>query len=297
MKKNKKILFRASSAHKLMIGGNEMTEKEVADLKELELRKAGVFLTPTGKVGSFSPKNKSDLDRLIKKKNAPFEFGDTAKTMIKQMWLYDQYNYKDIVITDELIKGNYCEEDAIGLVSNLIPEKEYRIQNNERFSNDFFQGKPDVLLKSIDLVEDQKTCFDKRTFMNTTSLNPLYYGQGQVYMDLTGLNRFRVNYCLVTTPEVLRFKMLKKYYYKLLFGKDENGDDRLDPIYEEIVEQIEANHSVEDVPFEKRLKSFEFEKDEKYLSKLKDRVLKARKYYNTLSIDMIDKNWKLNLQF
>jgi hypothetical protein len=153
------------------------------------------------------------------------------------------------------------------------------VKNKEHFVNAFFKGTPDVVLRDEDTVEDIKSSWNLKTFFQTREIPELYYAQGQVYMDLTGLNNFRLHYCFVDTPEEVLWQIKNKYFHK--FGRDEDH-----PQFIEIAEQLDKNHHAAAIDKSLRLKTFEFGIDHKYLKKLKTRVLLARKYYQSLSLTM-----------
>jgi len=278
---DKNITFRASAIGSLMVGGNRITDKQLAELDALQLRKeqaASETLIDGKLVKPLTYNMEKKLTELIAKRDAPFEFGESSKRFIEKEWLRKEYGYDEPLVTKEMLKGHLCEQDSIGLVAKLYPSKQFRAKNKKRQRNDWFSGHCDIDLDSEDIIEDVKTSWDIRTFFETRSFPELYYAQGQVYMDLYGRSKFRLHYCLVDTPEELILEEEKRFWFK--FGCDDQN-----PNYIECSEKIRRNHKVDGVvPIEQRIKTFEFERDEEYLTELKKRVELARIYYQSLTL-------------
>lgn len=212
------------------------------------------------------PKNKGDKDAG--------NLSETAKTHIEQVWLRKNYGFKNTVITNELIKGVVCENTSIELL--MQKDSEFREKNKERFENDFIQGEPDVILS--DVIEDVKTSWSIETFFKA-DLDKDYWWQGQGYMSLLGIKKYRLTYCLIDTPSELITKEINYQIGKLKMLVTDGYFDA-----DKIAEQIRFNHTFSHIPIEKRIKVFEFGFDEAEVKRMQDKVLKAREYYNTLSL-------------
>jgi len=220
---------------------------------------------------------KGELDALIEKVSQPFELGKTAKNYIETVWLEKEYNYISIVWTDEIMKGMLHEQDSIG----LLVEKDgvWRSKNTENFKDEFFTGTPDIILHNDfgDIVEDVKTSWDLKTFFNVREIPELYFAQAQVYMNLTGAKEFRLHYCLVNTSPELIQSQIKRVFYR--FGAEEEN-----PHFEEFVETYSNNHKFDQIPLEKRIKTFEIKYDQNYVDELIFRAKAGLEYYKTLSL-------------
>lgn len=204
------------------------------------------------------------------------KLSETAKTFIQEMWLQNTYGYAESVMTDEMMKGLICEQDSMALIQSVLGGP-FRTRFNTRLKNDYIIGTPDVVLKNENMVEDIKTSWSLRTYMNAELL-PAYYTQGQCYMWLTGLTNYRLIYALVPTPAEMILDEQKRLYYK--FGCNEDNKD-----YQRMCEQIERNNSIIDVlPLKDRVKVFEFEFDANYIEVLKTKIEAARTYYEGLHL-------------
>lgn len=270
------VTFRSSGCGNLKTGKIGLTDKQEAYLSELQNRQQ---LAVTGAAKPLTANMKVTLQDLIDKRDAPPELSETAKRFVEQSWLLDVYGYRKIIATREMMKGHLCEQDSIGLVSELWESEEFRIKNTRRLYGQYFQGTPDVILKNEGIIEDVKTSWDLRTFFEVREEPELYYCQGQCYMHLFEVDSFRLHYCLVDTPDELLMKEAKSLFFK--YGKDEDN-----PHYQEAVEQLYTNHKVSHIPAHLRIKTFEFKYDEEYVTDLIERVGYAREYYSTLTLNM-----------
>lgn len=262
------VKFRASSVGNLMVGGNAITEKQLSRLEELLVRR------DDGKK-PLTDKMQEELDDLLRKKYGEFEFGLTAKSYIQDCWLFDNFGYEEPVVTNEMLKGMMCEDEAIDIVCRQI-DGGFRVKNNDQFEDDHFTGTPDIITEPI--VEDLKCSWTLRTFVEASDGNPLYYAQGQAYLALTGCSLFRLIYVLVETPFELVEEEKKKYFFK--FNCDENN-----PYYLEAIRKVEAMHSAARlIPERSRVKVFEFARNDEYIDKLRMRVEQARKVYETFTL-------------
>ena len=213
-----------------------------------------------------NPKLKVDMDAG--------NLSETAKTHIEEVWLKNNHGYKDTTISNELIKGVVCELQSIDLL--MQNDSEVRSKNKQRFENDFIQGEPDVILS--DSIEDVKTSWSLKTFFNA-ELDKDYWWQGQGYMSLLGIKKYRLIYCLIDTPSELVTKEINYQIGKLKMAVTDGYFD-----IEKIAGQIKLNHTFTHMPIEKRIKVFEFDYDENEVKRMESKVLKAREYYKSLSL-------------
>jgi hypothetical protein len=214
-----------------------------------------------------------------KKAREAGELSATAKTMIEETFLQLEYGARKPVVTREMIKGHLNESEAIRVLDKVMPIDAYRkLYTGQRKFNDYFIGSCDIPLP--DAVEDIKNSYDLTTFFKVreSTIPATYYAQGQVYMDLWGVDTFRLCYVLTSTPEELIQEEEKSFFFK--YGSDESED------YLQACEQIRSIHEVDHIPAEHRVKVFTFPRDEEYLTELKSRVEKAREYYATLKLNM-----------
>jgi len=178
--------------------------------------------------------------------------GKTGETYIKS-WVKERiYGRRKHLSNKFLDKGNACENQAIDFLSKELFDGAMMFKNEEFFRDDYFTGTPDIIFNGS--ILDVKCSWDAFTFPLFEKELPTkdYFYQMQIYMELTGLKRAEVIYCLMNTPE--------------------------DLIYSE----SPKDHNYDSIEPQFRLKRFEVLKDEKVIEKLKERVLEARNYIKGL---------------
>jgi hypothetical protein len=191
--------------------------------------------------------------------------GETAKSYLKE-WLISEITGKEKDIKcKHFSRGNAMEENAINRASKYYG---CEMQKNEvQLENDFFTGTYDS--KTIDRVIDTKVPFDAFTFpFFVTKIDLDYYTQLQIYMNLTGLKKASLCYCLengsLEQIERLSWQIAKEK------GKDEPDIDEWD--------EAEKLLSYDHISYDLRIKVYEFEYDEVFIEQVKARVLEAREY-------------------
>jgi hypothetical protein len=263
------LKFRASSVGNLLVGGNAMTDVQKTRLLSLLARQSDPEAKP------LTATMQADLELLIAKRDQGFEFGATALAYIRDCWLRCEYGYDEPVVTNELLKGLMCEHAAIDVVSRQVPGP-MRVKNEVAYENDWFTGTPDVVLDGA--VEDIKCSWTLKTFFDVRHPSSLYYAQGQVYMDLTGRDTFRLCYVLVGTPPEIVLEEQKKFYFR--FNCDEEN-----PHYLECCHKLDAMHGQTWlIPEAQRIKIFTITRDDLYLMKLRKRVTQARDVYASFTL-------------
>jgi len=191
--------------------------------------------------------------------------GETAKSYCKE-WLISEFTGKEKDIKSKyLSRGNAMENNAI-----FRAGKHYgvELQKNEiQLENDYFTGTYDA--RTIDRVIDTKVPFDCFTFpFFVVNFDMNYYAQLQIYMDLTGLKKASLCYCLENGSE----EQIEKLSWQIAkeLGKDEPDMTEWDLAEKEL--------SYDHLPENLRIKVFEFEYDEAFIEQAKARVLEARNY-------------------
>lgn len=218
------------------------------------------------------PKTKADREAGL--------LSETTKTHLEDIWLRNEYGYNDVVLTDEMLKGLLCEQDAMQLVQDVANDGIFREKfKGDTLLNGYITGNPDIVIveKNGELVvEDTKCSFTIKTFFNA-EMTKLYEWQLRGYMWLVGAKKARLRYALVDTPLEIIQELQKKAFFK--FGCDENNKE-----YIRFCEQIEKNHTFSHIPAEKRLKTFEITHDDDMIEILKLQIDKCTEYYNSLTL-------------
>jgi hypothetical protein len=158
------------------------------------------ILFRASKVGALTTNPKS-----VKDKEAN-NLSEGAKTFVEEVWLQKEYGYRDVVVTDQMIKGNEGEQDAMDLILKVRKDGIFREKyKGEQLYNSYVTGNPDIVIPKIRSVEDTKCSYNVKTFMSAEMTN-IYEWQLRSYMWLLRDNGIiidtaRVIYCLVQTPE------------------------------------------------------------------------------------------------
>lgn len=201
--------------------------------------------------------------------------GDTAKSYCKE-WLISEITGKEKEISSKYFeRGNAMEESAIERAGKYY---DCELEKNEIYlENEYFSGTYDT--KNFERVIDTKVPFDAFTFpFFVAVIDKDYYAQLQIYMELTGLKKASLCYCLENGSE----EQIDRLSWKIAryIGKDE-------PDIEEW-EKAEKQLSYDHLPDEMRIKVFEFEYDEAFIAQAKKRVLEARKYIENELLTQIE---------
>lgn len=198
------------------------------------------------------------------------QMGKTAQTYC-ETWLKEQlYNRRKEFSNKYTQKGLIVEDNSLDFIADQLGFG-MLIKNEQYFENEFMTGTPDVILK--DLVIDAKNSWNFDTFpLFETEIDKGYFYQAQVYMELTGRDKFKLIYVLSDTPEHLIVSEVRRYVYQ-------NGIDEIDT---EIYESFKEKMTYSDVPDKLKIKVYDIEKDETVIEAIKQRVIECRKYIDTL---------------
>lgn len=172
---------------------------------------------------------------------------ETTKSYLHD-WLKEGiYGQRKEINSKYIDKGLEYEDLAIDKAIEWL-DLPFAIKNSKRFDDEFFTGEPDLILS--DCVIDIKNSWSWETFPLFENEIPTkgYESQVQVYMHLTGLRKASVVYVLLNTPETYN--------------------------------SMEIDYSNVDKKY--RIKRFDFEFDEEIINKLKERVILAREYINSI---------------
>lgn len=217
----------------------------------------------------------SAAGKLLTNGRAKDSMGETAKTYIKE-WVISQITGKEKDIKSKyLSRGKDMECAAIERVSKYYCTE---LEKNETFlENEYFCGTYDA--KNFERVIDTKVPFDCFTFPYFISeVDPDYYAQLQVYMDLTGLKKASVCYCLENGSN----EQIERLSWQI--AKDKLMDEPEIEEWDEAEKQLSYDHISDDL----RIRVYEFEYDAELIEKLKSRVIEARSYIENELVNKIN---------
>lgn len=266
----KKFKIRCHALSEIMGGSVGLTEAQHKTFSELSTRKeqaaAGV-----DKVKPLTANMEAELTDLIYKKENP-QLPAGAKTYCEKWLKTALYNRRPEFKNAVIDKGLQCEGDGIKLVAEVYGLTDFE-KNEEYFDNEYMEGCPDVIHNKI---HDTKLSWDLFTFPMFEDKIPDtgYDWQIKGYQILTGIKEGQVDYCLIDTPMPLVMQDLKKLYYASGGVAEEWTPEKYELLY--------PNYRFDDIPKEKRVKSFNVEFDPTLEEKIAGRVIMCRAYIDLL---------------
>jgi hypothetical protein len=125
-----------------------------------------------------------------------------AKTYCKKIAQQIAYGFEPELEVKYVKKGRDCEDASIALL-NSVYFKSY-VKHVGRIETDLMSGECDIL--APDMVRDVKSSWSLETFPSLIedAHDDGYEWQGRAYMLLYDRPEFRLDFCMVTTPEELR---------------------------------------------------------------------------------------------
>lgn len=261
------VLIRCSCLGKIMAPGkgSVITEKQLEELDRLS------------GLPSRTEKQEETYQRLLAKKNAPPELSDTAKSYLREVYIYEKYG-KDTVGGSErskyTIKGNSVEGNSIKLLNRL--DSSLYTKNEEYLQNEFIKGTPDIIVKENGIatkIIDIKSSWDLASLLShvaETSLDTNYYYQVMGYMALTGAIEAEVCYCLVSMPDEIINSEKKRIFYLLNPATEENAE------YKKAIQKLEDNMTFDEIPESERVVRFKVQRDEEVIKSIYEKVRTCR---------------------
>lgn len=282
MKARNEITFRASGIGALMTDGRGSTLTDNM-LKELEDFKAKLRLG-----GKLTDAQKKKFDDYIARQNAPFELSDTAKSFVKENWLYNEKGFYKPLKTQFTDKGIFNEEEGLSLLSRV--HGNFYKKNIARKTVGNKTGECDVMHKEggKKIIIDTKNSWDALTFMNAKP-EKIYLSQGDTYLDLYEADEFWLAYTLTDCPEHLLNKqkeMLFRQYSDQSMSPEELGllEEKMEPLFAQIERNLIYSNS-KLYTEEERVKIFKFERCDNRIKLLDERVEHALDFYPSIKLN------------
>lgn len=261
-------LIRCSCLGKIMTPskGSVITDKQLEELDRLS------------GLPERTEKQEDTYQKLLAKKNAPPELSDTAKSYLREVYIYEKYG-KDTIGGSErskyTIKGNSVEGNSIKLLNRL--DSSLYTKNEDYVFNDFIKGTPDIIVKEDGVAKkiiDIKSSWDLASLLSHvgSSLDTGYYYQVMGYMALTGATEAEVAYCLVSMPDEIINSEKKRIFYLLNPATEENAE------YKKAIQKLEDNMTFDEIPESERVVRFPVQRDEAVINSIYERVRSCRQW-------------------
>jgi len=197
----------------------------------------------------------------------------TAQKHLLDVYIAEKYGRKKDIQTKQMRKGVEVEQESINLLSLYLKKPFFK--NEERFTNDYISGHPDIIDEGI---IDIKSSYDLWTFLGNLpdKLDSLYYWQMQSYMWLTGKQKATIAYCLVNTPD----SIVEQEKYYLLKNMDVISEESPEFVREAM--KLELNMKFDDIDIEERILMFNIDRSEDDILRIQHKVEKAREFLSEI---------------
>jgi hypothetical protein len=312
-----KYQFRASQCHKLMTGTIGLSNNQRAERDGYLQRKIEHAEGNAKPLTAIMEQKLIDLNIIDKEKTLP-------KTMISELRTIhraETYN-RNFTFTNKYVqKGIQQEDEAITNYFIYRNEKGLRTmfrKNELRLKNEWFSGEPDLGEEGIEITKwkegwDTKCSWDLSTFpFPDDELDSNYISQNQVYMNLTGAEKWTTVYVLVNGTEHQINNEKMKWFYSFNQPETDSEDyqkylqkckevermmifdyDRFMKIFpyhdmvhtkEDWFETVNPSTGLKgfDIPLEERVIEKTVQYSPEYIIELKERITIARQYLNSL---------------
>lgn len=193
------------------------------------------------------------------------KMGAGTKTYVQE-WLISELTGKTKRIDSKHLRSGIEREPAsLERASRYFGVKLEK--NTIQLEDDFFTGEFDA--KIDDRVIDVKTSWNAFTFpFFETEPDKGYVRQLQIYMELTGLEKASLVYCLENGTE----EMIESLSWKI--AKEEGAEEPDITHWETAEKELNYDH----LPEEMRIKIYSFERNDELISNMKQAVLDCRSY-------------------
>jgi len=314
------ILFRASGNGNMMIKPQGKSNKEKYDEAIINRTKYQNDYNIIGNKDTKAAQHKlqkiKEINTLIlelENSKNEVEISEGHRKFLLQTYAAEVHGRRTQISSKYLKKGNAREQDALTLLSR-VKQKVFN-KNTERLRNEYFQGEPDAFdgkeIRKAKEIRDTKASWSLETFLESKHkpINPMYEWQGHTYMSLTGAEMHHIDYCLVNglAKAINDEKRKLAWEMGVLDMEVEN-----DPAFVKGCKQIEINHIFDihafcienpgyefhneifihnngadkkfiwdyDIPFEQRVHTKSFARDEYKIAQLQEQVIVSREWLN-----------------
>lgn len=203
-----------------------------------------------------------------------------AETYVKEVWLHNNFNYRQNITSKYMEKGLLMENDSIELLSRV--DDKFYIKNEVSLENKVLTGTCDINDSNI---IDIKTSWDIKTFMDA-KLTSVYEWQLRAYMELYDKDSSELVYCLLdATPEMVTSEQQKAFYKYNNLDEDFQVDEVALKAYEQDLRQIESNLVIgSKLNDNQRVKRFIIERDLEKTKLMYAQIEKANIFYNSITL-------------
>lgn len=208
------------------------------------------------------PKSKSEL------------LSQTTISWLKQKAIELETGRVKDIETDAMRRGTEGESESRGYLNEFL-NTNYE-KNETRYTNEYITGMPDIV--GTDYVRDIKSSESIFThpYYDNEIKNKDYIYQLQGYMWLTGTKVAYLDYILLDAPEWYIQKKLKIENFNAI----DKGlfDEQLEEYMYEFELKTRFTHTYQDLPLERRIKTFKLKKDDDMIEQFKNKINLIRQF-------------------
>lgn len=274
-----KMTFRCSSLYKLtrLDNASILTTKQAERIIELEKKQSEYRL----KGKELSKTDSTELDRLIKKRDAEPKLSTGAITELKKLFYAEKFDFQKNYQNKYTEKGTNQESEGISEVVKFLGLPMV-VKNEKRYFNDFINGEPDTVLKPLNFQMDLKCVYYPDGLDAFEEVDKEYEWQQHGYNWLTGVNNAVVAKILLNpkgdTLEKEIFAMAKQA--------------KVYPITESFRNECINYLNFERFPIEDRVKLYVIKTEQHHIETIKQAVNLCRDEWEKLEKAWSDKNKK-----
>lgn len=233
----------------------------------------------------ITPLQKNLISEVVFK-TANYDSASVSGTFRKSLYEYyafSRFGAGKVSLTGEkpiqFDKGEVAEPNAIDLLSKIDGVKYEK--NNQLYSNKFFKGIPDVLIKEgekIIGIKDIKIPLDLPSFLERVDGDYLKDDAWEMrcYLDILNLKEGEICYCLVDLPESYRKRRLEEHKIRMELLGYEPASIR------KRLKQIERSMIYDYVPENLRVRRFTVERKNYFTKQMHQKVKVVRERLQTL---------------
>lgn len=228
----------------------------------------------------------SALGNLTTKGRAKGELmGETCKSELRKIWMQQTWNFREVISTKEMDKGNLLEKDAINMVARKYYPGKPLFKNNSLSRNGLICGTPDIKVPWAETIHDTKCSWNLRTYMASASakLDKGYKQQLMGYAWMEGYQKCQLDYCLLSAPpEMIESERLRMAYK--VGAIDQGADHTMTEAFKKLEHQLFLNMDFSRIPEEQRTTSFMFDVEDEFIDLIETNVPVWRNYLKDLKL-------------
>ena len=208
------------------------------------------------------------------------QLSDAVKKYIRGKWLEKEKRFKPPVTAKQLTKGIVQEENAIKFYGQFIGQDLVKCDDSVEIEDYQFGGTCDII--TDDTIMDIKCPWDASGFMEA-SLTKQYEWQLRAYMMLYDRPKSELVFCLMDIPDDLFEDEWRRFCWNNGIVDDSSLDAQEQRYELQMMYYYTLNQMYSE---EERIKVYQVERDQKNEDLLKESLVMAMDYYESLTLNI-----------